>query len=207
MPTVPGADSSVSPCSGSYHGAADLPVLGRGGYLGRHVPSTHYTAISHLACLSGPIGLIAYTHTHRHIHTHTPLPALGRRWAVSDLTAPSAGGSLELFKKKAWSFPTPSPGARGSSCSTFYVRPRHGHLMAWYNTAPRLPSGLALEPTMSHTSPTRHSRAGSDRSGQDLTTENMMGHESDSPTPSGSRPGPSGRKGSKKVRTGCITCK
>jgi hypothetical protein len=35
----------------------------------------------------------------------------------------------------------------------------------------------------------------------------MMGCESDSPTPSGARPGQSGRKGSKKVRTGCITCK
>ncbi|KAK1825853.1 hypothetical protein QBC39DRAFT_270161 [Podospora conica] len=35
-----------------------------------------------------------------------------------------------------------------------------------------------------------------------------MGHESDdSPTPSISRPSQSGRKGSKKVRTGCITCK
>ncbi|KAK4456057.1 hypothetical protein QBC34DRAFT_287340 [Podospora aff. communis PSN243] len=34
-----------------------------------------------------------------------------------------------------------------------------------------------------------------------------MGCDSDSPTPSGARPSQSGRKGSKKVRTGCITCK
>jgi len=59
---------------------------------------------------------------------------------------------------------------------------------------------------MSHPRPTRPSRPG--RSGYELDIEDdMMGHESDSPTPSTSRSAPSGRKGSKKVRTGCITCK
>jgi len=59
------------------------------------------------------------------------------------------------------------------------------------------------------TSPARPAREGRpSRSGLDLEGDNTMtmGHDSVSPA-SASRPGQSGRKGSKKVRTGCITCK
>lgn len=89
---------------------------------------------------------------------------------------------------------------------------------AWYNTIP-VPSSRPLptlsplppSPTMSHhihqSALSQTGRSSQDDEEAELG-DPMMGHESDdSPTPSISQPGHSGRKGSKKVRTGCITCK
>jgi hypothetical protein len=73
--------------------------------------------------------------------------------------------------------------------------------------SPPPPPSQAMLHHIHQSAPSQSGRSGQDDEEAELG-DSMMGHESDdSPTPSASRPGQSGRKGSKKVRTGCITCK